>query len=97
MILARDASGRVHWFYPAYTGKGTDPRSIPVGGNVSGAELFEKVRHDFAPGPLWIYGLFTRKPLRVSEVEALVQGLEPGERIPLDGSAQHIQKTVVAP
>jgi hypothetical protein len=97
MILAVDAAGRVHWFYPAYTSEGTSPRSIPIGGNVSGAELFEKIRHDFAPGPLWIYGLFTRKPLQVSEVEALFKRLKPGERIPLEDSAQHIQKTVVEP
>lgn len=97
MILAVDAAGRVHWFYPAYASEATDPRSIPIGGNVTGAELFEKIRHDFAPGPLWIYGLFTRKPLRVSEVEALLKGLEPGGRIPLKDSAQHIQKTAVEP
>ena len=97
MILAVDAAGRVHWFYPAYTSETADPRSIPIGGNVTGAELFEKIRHDFTPGPLWIYGLFTRKPLRVSEAEALIKGLEPGERIPLKDSAQHIQKTVVEP
>lgn len=97
MILAVDANKRVRWFYPAYTSAGTDPRSIPIGGNVSGAELFEKIRHDFAPGPLWIYGLFTRTPLRVSAVEAKVLGLKPGERIPLKDSAQHILKTVVEP
>lgn len=97
MILAVDADNRVHWFYPAYVSGGSDPKSIPIGGNVSGAELFEKIRHDFAPGPLWIYGLFTRKPLKVSGVEALVKGLKPGERIPLVDSAQHIQKTVVEP
>jgi len=97
MILAVDASNHVRWFYPAYSSERTDPRSIPIGGNVTGAELFEKIRHDFAPGPLWIYGLFTRKPLRVSEVEVLLKGLEPGGRIPLKDSAQHIQKTVVEP
>ena len=97
MILAVDAKSRVHWFYPAYVRGGSDPGSIPIGGNVSSAELFEKIRHEFAPGPLWLYGLFTRKPLKVSEVEALVRGLKPGERIPLEASAQHIQKTVVEP
>jgi hypothetical protein len=97
MILAVDARRRVHWFYPAYTREGSDPRSIPIGGNVSGAELFEKIRQDFAPGPLWIYGLFTRKPLRVSEVEAMVQGLDPGQRIPVEDSAQHILATAVEP
>lgn len=97
MILAVDANKHVRWFYPAYTSEANDPRSIPIGGNVTGAELFEKIHHDLAPGSLWIYGLFTRKPLRVSEVEALVKGLEPGERIPLEDSAQHIQRTVVEP
>jgi hypothetical protein len=97
MILAVDAGKRAHWFYPAYTGEGTDPRSIPIAGNVTGAELFEKIRHDFAPGPLHIYGLFTRKPLKVSEVEALIKGIEPGQRIPLKDSAQHILETAVSP
>lgn len=97
MILAVAADNRVYWFYPAYTSEGSDPCSIPIGGNVSGAELFEKIRHDFEPGNLWIYGLFTRKPLQVSEVEALVKEIKPGDRIPLDGSAQHLLKVVVEP
>jgi len=97
MILAVGADRRVHWFYPAYTSEGTDPCSIPIEGNVTGAELLEKIRHDFAPGPLYIYGLFTRKPLKVSEVEALIKGIEPGQRIPLKDSAQHVLETAVSP
>ena len=97
MIFAVDSQREAYWFYPAYTHEGTDPMSIPIGGNVSAAELFEKIRHDFPSGPIWIYGLFTRKPLHVSAVESIVQKTEPGERMDIQGSAQQILKTVVEP
>lgn len=73
MIFAVDARGEVFWFYPAYERPGTDPPALPIEKGASETRLPELVRHDFARGPLAIYGLFARRPLRVSEVEASLE------------------------
>jgi hypothetical protein len=70
LIFAVDALGKVSWFYPAYERPGTDPSAVAIAKNASETRLPDLVRHDFGRGPLTIYGLFARRPLRVSEVEA---------------------------
>ncbi len=97
MIFAVDARGKVHWYHPGYTSAESDPASMPIESNVTSEELPEKIRHDYSAGPLWIYSLFTDQPMKVSAVEAMISGLRPGERIPVEDSAQHILKTVVEP
>jgi len=73
MIFAVDARGEVFWFHPAYERPGTDPSALPIEKGASETRLPELVHHDFARGPLAIYGLFARRPLRVSEVEASLE------------------------
>jgi hypothetical protein len=70
MIFAVDASGKVYWFYPAYERQDTDPPAVAIQKSASEAPLPDLIHHDFAYGPLSIYGLFARHPLRVSQVEA---------------------------
>ena len=97
MIFAVDGKGRVYWFHPAYTRTGEDPQSIGISKGAERIELREKVRHEYPEGKLWIYGLFTNEPMRVSSIEKLLETTAPGERIPLPGSAQHILATEVKP
>jgi hypothetical protein len=103
MILAVDAAGAIHWYYPAYLEPADDPTSIPIRARVSAAPLPEKIRHDFAPGRLCIVGLFTRTPLRVSQVEAVIRELRAaggwscGRRLPIADSGQHAIETRVRP
>lgn len=97
MIFAVDGQGRVYWFHPAYTQTGEDPLSIRISKGAERIELKEKVRHDFPEGRLWIYGLFTRKPMKVSSIEQIMKTTAPGARIPLQGSAQQILVTEVEP
>lgn len=73
MIFAVDASGDVFWFYPAYERLGTDPSAVRIEKGASETRLPDLVHHDFAPGPLEIHGLFARRPVRVSEVEASLE------------------------
>ncbi len=72
MIFARDSAGEVYWYYPAYQRQGTDPLAIdalPAAvGNI--VELPELIHHDYAPGPLTIYALFSRHRHSISAVEA---------------------------
>jgi hypothetical protein len=76
MVFARDASGRVFWFWPAWDDAAADPQSLQIPASGSPVELTEAVRHELQPGPLTIVGLFTPKPLHVKEVEgAIANGL----------------------
>lgn len=73
MIFGVDVRGEVHWYYPAYDQPGTDPRSVGIERRASEV-LPELILHDFAPGPVMIHGVFSRRALRVSEVEAGLRG-----------------------
>jgi hypothetical protein len=72
MVFARDAAGRVFWFWPAWDDAAADPQSLKIPASGSPVELTEAVRHELQPGPLTIVGLFTQKPLHVREVEAAI-------------------------
>jgi hypothetical protein len=96
MIFAVDENGEVYWFHPAYTAAGEDPASIKISKDAEGMELKEQVRHEYPEGRLWIYGLFTDEPVRVSAIESMVKGTSRGKRIPLEGG-QHILVTEVMP
>lgn len=81
MIFAVDGSGQVRWFYPAYQQAGTNPASISIQANAN-VPLAEVVRHPFAAGPATFQALFSRRPLRVEEVEAWL-----ARRPPANGAA----------
>lgn len=83
MIFAVDARGEVSWFYPAHEQLGENPESIAIRHERANVPLGEVIRQDFAAGPLSLYGLFTREPRRVLEIEAWVK--EHGR--PVAGSA----------
>jgi hypothetical protein len=97
MVFAVDAARAVHWYYPAYEVAGSNPTSIEIQRGSSVA-LADVVRHDLPPGALVLYGLFTRAPLGVVEVERVVAaviahgdwdaGAPP--RLAVAGSGQHI-------
>lgn len=97
MVFAVDEKGRVYWYHPAYTQEGEDPVSITISKGAERIELREKVRHDYPEGRLWIYGLFTNAPMRVSSIEKMLTTTTRGKRIPIEGSAQHILVTEVKP
>jgi hypothetical protein len=83
MVFARDPAGHVYWFWPAWENAGDDPESLPVAASGNPVELTEAVRHELAPGPLTIVGLFTPKPLHVRQVEAAVaNGLDGLQAFP---------------
>lgn len=63
----------VYWFHPAYEHPGTNPASIPIEPGRAEVLLPDVVHHDFAPGAVSVYALFTRAPLTVLDVEAWVR------------------------
>ena len=91
MVFAVDASREVRWLYPAYERAGTDPAAIPIAGGVADIVLPDLIEHELARGRLVVCGLFLRRALRVSAIEASLAGRqpEPGERLPAADSGQH--------
>jgi hypothetical protein len=98
MVFAIDAAHEVHWYYPAYEVAGGDPSSLPISPGVTAMALPDAIYHDLPPGPLTIYGVFSREPLHVLEIEHRVatmiarDGLDPiaPPRAPVASSGQRI-------
>ena len=70
MVFGVDDTGRIYWLFPEYADVNENPLSIDArhdGGYIS---LPEEVTHDFHPGRVRFYGLFTRSPLDVRRIEA---------------------------
>jgi hypothetical protein len=89
MIFGVDGGGEVRWIEPAYDRTGTNPGSIPLEKGRSEVAIPDVVRHDFAPGPLVIYAVFSHRMLHVLEVESVVGGpLGTPSRLPFVDTAQ---------
>jgi hypothetical protein len=78
MVLARDATGRVFWYWPAWTDPAAPPRALPIDTTAAGArvELGESVQQPLAPGELTVMGLFCGRQLDVLAVEGALPGGE---------------------
>jgi hypothetical protein len=72
-VAARDATGHVHWLYPAWENAQTAPVSVPIAQGVADEELPDAVVPNPPVGPLEICALFTRTPLNVPEVDAALE------------------------
>ena len=104
MVMAVDHMGEVHWLHPAYERPGTNPSSISIRAGADG-ELSQLIHHQLRQGPLAVYGLFSRQPLKVLAVEGMIRELRrqgrwrAGDppRLPLEAAAQHVLSTWVVP
>lgn len=78
MVFARDAAGRVYWYYPSWTDAAQDPEAMPISGREAGDdalhELPEAISHPLEPGPLTLHAVFLDAPLTVRQMEALLAG-----------------------
>jgi hypothetical protein len=105
MVFAVDSAKEIHWYYPAYETAGTDPSSVSISGDHQGAALPDAIEHPLPAGPLTFYGVFTRAPLHVLDVERRVeamlaqQGWDPRlpPRLPIPASGQHLVGATVVP
>lgn len=73
MVFAVDSKNTVHWLYPAYDSASADPPSVALVGTggsevmMSSAVSFE----DLSSGPLTLFTVLSREPLRVSRIERM--------------------------
>ena len=90
MIFAVDGTGHVGWYFPDGDHGGATSIAVEAG---LGRELSESVRLGLKPGPVELYGLFSRTPLTVAVVERAARGgvgpdRESG-RLPVAQTGQH--------
>lgn len=102
LIFGVDGTGTVHWYYPAFLRRGTNPSAIRIEPGRASVELREVIQHALEPGALTLYAVFARTQLKVLQVEAAIrdaaQGglrLIDGRRLPLEDTAQHVVKAWV--
>jgi hypothetical protein len=96
MLFGVDSTGEVRWFYPAYEVAGESPQSIAVARGAADVALGDLISHDFAPGQLSIYALFTNEPHGVLEVEGWTKR-GPLQNSPVPGGVLHRFETTVVP
>jgi len=105
MAFAVDAAHQIRWYYPAYEAAGTDPASLAIRSGARAVALPDAIEHDLAAGPIVFYGVFTRAPLHVREVERRIRELLAGPewspelppRLPIEDAGQHVIRAVVVP
>ena len=90
MIFGVGATGEVFWYSPGWLHEGEDPAAIPIQASATPVELHERISQPLPAGRFVLHAVFTRRPLRVSEVERLLAGRAPGldEPLPLPDTAQ---------
>lgn len=74
LVFGIDAARRVVWYHPAWTDAQDDPVAVPILASAGVHELPEAVRHELAPGPLVLYGLFLNEDLSAREAERRLSG-----------------------
>lgn len=87
MLFAVDAVGHVFWYWPAWQDGQEDPRSVTITASPRSVELGEAIFHEYQPGPLQLYGLFSNHPQFAKAVEAIIA--EGGPQA-LQGAGNHL-------
>lgn len=74
LVFGVDSAGDIHWLYPAYTERGSDPEAIRLPFSAAETALPDSVVLDRpAPGELRLVSVLAPQPLRVSAIESLAR------------------------
>jgi hypothetical protein len=95
-IFGVDESGRVYWFYPAWTDDSSNPVAVPIAKDSERHELPEAIRQRFSGTHVQIRSLFLDAPLSVREIEALVQ-TQRGGPLSIPGAVEDSRSLVTTP
>jgi hypothetical protein len=95
MIFARDESGHVYWYWPAWRDPAQAPAALPITAADTPVELREGVRHPLAPGALTLSALFTNQAFDVNAIEAAARGGQAGlQALATQSQSQLVQERV---
>jgi hypothetical protein len=98
MVFVIDARGEIGWCYPAYERAGTEPSSIRIKKGEAEMPLGDLIKLDLAHGAATLHALFSRAPLRVSEVEAwFTQARARQTPLPWPNAAHQLTEFEIAP
>lgn len=83
LVVGRDASGSLHWYYPPYAPGGADKLSRAVPAGVADRELAEVIYNDdgYPGGRFVVCAVFSRTPL---SARAIHRKLDRGDGWPTD-------------
>lgn len=88
LVFGVGATGQVYWYYPAWLNAADDPEAIPIRPSEKPIELPERITQPLPRGRLVLHAVFSRRALRVSELERVISENEAGARLPLPDTAQ---------
>lgn len=88
LIYGVDEHQHVYWFHPSWSDPQANPAAVQAFGGVALHELTEAISHDFDGEKLVLHGVLTDERLTVKQAEALMQGHDAGQPLPLKGSEQ---------
>jgi hypothetical protein len=91
-LFVLDPAGEAHWIYPAYVDAAANPESVALAPGLRAQPLDELVELEApSPGALRVIALFTRRALKVHEIEAALAAGR-GRDIAARLRAEHIQE-----
>ncbi len=90
MVFGVDENGKVFWFYPAWSRADENPLAIEISRDVSWHELPDAVSHQFSPGRLFLYAVFSDTRYSVKQMEKIFSGIKPGSMIRIDHCVVHV-------
>jgi hypothetical protein len=93
LIYGVDEHQHVYWFHPSWSNPDEDPAAVKAFGGVALHELPEAISHDFDGKLLVLHGVLSDERLTVKQAEALLQGRDAAQPLPLPG-AEHTSFTV---
>jgi hypothetical protein len=95
-IFGVDEHRHVYWFSPAWRSPDEQPAAPVATGDGAFHEIEDAVGHPYDGTRLDVYALFTDRPWRVQELEAVVSRAAPGAPLSLDdgvATVQHFELT----
>jgi hypothetical protein len=88
LIYGVDEHQHVYWFHPSWSNPDENPAAVRALGGMALHELSEAISHDFDGKQLVLHGVLSDERLTVKQAEALLQGRDPAQPLPLPG-AEH--------
>lgn len=93
LIYGVDEHQHVYWFHPSWSNPEENPAAVRAFGGVALHELPEAISHTFDGKQLVLHGVLADERLTVKQAEALLQGRNLAQPLPLPG-AEHTSFSV---